>query len=139
MRPDGSLPLETARGPRALWYQRHAVASLVFIAELAHAQGYNLYALDIEGKRLGRAIDFLLASLGDPQQVGAYAPERQDLGFLDTRPSGRNAMAWLEPWYRRAPPNALATGDVATTTFAHRPLIDEISGGNLTCLFAKTG
>ena len=29
MRADGSLPLETARGARALWYQRHAIASLV--------------------------------------------------------------------------------------------------------------
>ena len=35
MRPDGSLPLETRRGARALWYQRHAIASLVVIAEIA--------------------------------------------------------------------------------------------------------
>ncbi len=44
MRPDGSLPLETARGSRALSYQRHAITSLVAIAEMAAAQGYDLYA-----------------------------------------------------------------------------------------------
>lgn len=144
MRPDGSLPLETARGARALWYQRHAIASLVYIAELARAQGYDLYAADIEGRKLTRAIDFLLAEIAEPRRLAAYAGERQDLGFLDTRPSGRNAMAWLEPWHRRSPTNlsaggALATGDLVTTTLAQRPLIDDLSGGNLTCLFAKVG
>lgn len=138
MRPDGSLPLETARGARALWYQRHAVASLTFIAELASVQGYDLYAAEIDGKRLARAVEFLTGSLAEPDRVAPYAPERQDLGFLEPRPSGRNAMAWLEPWHRRAPRNALATGDITAAAFAHRPLIDEISGGNLTCLFAKT-
>jgi poly(beta-D-mannuronate) lyase len=141
MRPDGSLPLETARGARALWYQRHAVASLVFIAELARAQGQDLYAADVDGKRLTRAVEFLLTEIAEPRRLAAYAAERQDLGFLETRPSGRNAMAWLEPWHRRSPPSwtggALATGDIVTTTLAHRPLIDELSGGNLTCLFAK--
>jgi poly(beta-D-mannuronate) lyase len=144
MRADGSLPLETAHGPRALWYQRHAVASLVMIAELAEAQGYDLFSVEVDGKRLAHAIDFLLGALAEPNRLATYAPERQDLGFLEARPSGRNAMAWLEPWQRRAVPGALsadglATGDVVTTLFARRPLIDEISGGNLTCLFAKVG
>ena len=144
MRPDGSLPLETARGPRALWYQRHAIAALVMIAELAHVQGYDLYGAEIDGKRLGFAVEFLLGALAEPSRLAPYASERQDLGFLDTRPSGRNLMAWLELWHRRAPPDAMAmgalmTGDVTATIFAHRPLIDENVGGNATCLFAKTG
>ncbi|MBV8168391.1 MAG: alginate lyase family protein, partial [Alphaproteobacteria bacterium] len=139
MRPDGSLPLETARGARALWYQRHAVASLVFIAELARAQGYDLYGADLEGRKLARGVDFLLTEISEPRRLASYAPERQDLGFLDTRPSGRNLMAWLEAWHRRSPPGALATGDLVATQLARRPLIDEISGGNLTCFFAKIG
>jgi poly(beta-D-mannuronate) lyase len=139
MRADGSLPLETARGARALWYQRHALASLVFIAELARAQGYDLYGVELEGRKLARGVDFLLTEIGEPRRLAAYAPERQDLGFLETRPSGRNLMAWLEPWHRRSPPGALATGDLVPTQFARRPLIDEISGGNLTCFFAKVG
>jgi poly(beta-D-mannuronate) lyase len=139
MRPDGSLPLETARGARALWYQRHAVASLVFIAELARAQGYDLYGADLEGRKLARGVDFLLTEISEPRRLASYAPERQDLAFLDTRPSGRNLMAWLEAWHRRSPPGALATGDLVPTQLARRPLIDEISGGNLTCFFAKIG
>jgi poly(beta-D-mannuronate) lyase len=140
MRPDGSLPLETARGARALWYQRHAVASLVYMAELARAQGYDLYGADVEGRKLARAVDFLLGEIAEPRRLSAYAAERQDLGFLDTRPSGRNVMAWLEPWHRRVGGGALATtGDLVTTTLAQRPLIDDLSGGNLTCLFAKLG
>jgi poly(beta-D-mannuronate) lyase len=140
MRPDGSLPLETTHGPRALWYQRHAVASLVMIAELARRQGYDLYNVEIDGKRLAHAVEFLLGALAEPSRLDPYASERQDLGFLEPRPSGRNAMAWLEPWHRRAPAEAmgaLATGDITTTIFAHRPLIDELAGGNATCLFAK--
>jgi poly(beta-D-mannuronate) lyase len=139
MRPDGSLPLETARGARALWYQRHAVASLVFMAELARAQGYDLYAADVEGRKLGRAVDFLLTEISEPRRLATYATERQDLGFLDTRPSGRTLMAWLEAWHRRAPPGVVATGDLVPTQLARRPLIDEISGGNLTCFLAKLG
>ena len=143
MRPDGSLPLETARGPRALWYQRHAVASLVMIAALAELQGYDLAGVEVEGRRLAHAVDFLLGAIAEPSRLAAYAPERQDLGFLEARPSGRNPMAWLEPWHRRTAlalsVDGLATGDVVTTVLAHRPLIDEISGGNLTCLFARPG
>ena len=90
------------------------------------------------------AVEFLLGALAEPSRLAPYASERQDLGFLDTRPSGRNLMAWLELWHRRAPPDAmamgaLATGDITTTIFAHRPLLDENVGGNATCLFAKTG
>ena len=40
-------------------------------------------------------------------------------------------MAWLEPWHRRSPLGALATGDLVPTQLARRPLIDEGSGGNI--------
>jgi poly(beta-D-mannuronate) lyase len=139
MRADGSLPLETSRGARALWYQRHAIALLVYMAELARAQGYDLYGADVEGRKLARAVDFLLTEATEPRRLTAYATERQDLGFLETRPSGRNLMAWLEAWHRRSPPGALATGDLVPTQLARRPLVDEVSGGNLTCFFAKVG
>jgi hypothetical protein len=49
-------------------------------------------------------------------------------------------MAWLEPWQRRVGGGGLSTtGDLVTTTLAQRPLIDDLSGGNLTCLYAKVG
>ncbi len=36
------LPLETARGARALWYQRHAIASLVYIGEILAERGCDV-------------------------------------------------------------------------------------------------
>ncbi|HET6469646.1 MAG TPA: alginate lyase family protein [Geminicoccaceae bacterium] len=152
MRPDGSLPLETERGARALWYQRHAIASLVVIAEMAAVQGYDLYGLDVgEGRSLHRALRFLLDAVADQRLVWPYAeanvnpgPSRnyftQDLGFLTRRGHGRHYMAWAEPYLRRFPerPEArdlLALLDRAQPDF--RPMVDEYSGGNTSCFFAR--
>lgn len=135
MRADGSLPLEVARGARALWYQRHAVASMVMIAEIAARQGYDLYALDVEGKRLDRAVRFLLDAAGEPSVVAPYTGERQDMSFLDARQNGRHYMAWLEAWMRHAPREPLPTGDIRLTMAGARPLVDELSGGNISCFF----
>ncbi len=154
MRPDGSLPLEPARGARALSYQRHAIASLVAIAEMAAAQGYDLYAVEGEdGQSIHRAIEFLLDGIDDPAMVWSYAMENekpgawgnykvQDLGFMTVRGHGRHYMAWTEPYIARFPDSELALRlrrtldafDPATT-----PLIDEYSGGNMSCFFALPG
>ena len=94
MRPDGSLPLETRRGARALWYQRHAIASLVVIAEIAAAQGVDLYGYGVDGRDLHLGIRFLLDGIDVPSRVWPYAAANekpgpqpdyttQDLGFLD--------------------------------------------------------
>lgn len=150
MRSDGSLPLETRRGARALWYQRHAIASLVAIAEMAAVQGIDLYGLSPDGRSLHRAIGFLLDGIAEPERVWRYAsanekpgPEadwrRQDLGFLEPRGHGRHYMAWVEPYLARFPDRpesrrlrALLGGPDP----AVRPLIDDYSGGNTTCFFA---
>jgi poly(beta-D-mannuronate) lyase len=150
MRPDGSLPLETARGARALHYQRHAISSLVAIAEMAATQGYDLYRLESENQgSLRRAIDFLVAAIDDPALVLPYARENwnpgpfdnylvQDLGFMAQRGHGRHYMAWTEPYAARFPDSAtsLRLGDLVAEFGAERPLIDEFSGGNMSCFFA---
>jgi poly(beta-D-mannuronate) lyase len=153
LRADGSLPLETERGARALWYQRHAIASLVAIAEIAAVQGYDLYGLAADGRSLHQAVDFLARALAEPALVVPYAAANekpgefenylvQDRTFLRRRGHGRHYMAWLEAYRARFPERA------ATTTLvrlldeagdARRPLVDEFSGGNLSCLFAVTG
>lgn len=137
MRPDGSLPQETARGPRALWHQRTAVSLLLMIAEMGKTQGLDLYALEIDGKRLKRAVDFLLQAMAEPDTLAPYAPERQDLAFADLRSNGRHEMAWFEIWYRRAGIDPMTTGELPASLFASRPMIDELAGGNTTCLFGK--
>ena len=155
MRPDGSLPLETERGARALWYQRHAIASLVTIAEIAAVQGVDLYGRKVDGRSLHTAIRFLIDAIHDPQRVLAYASANvrpgpsanwteQDLSFLVTRGHGRHYMAWVEPYRARFPGRSEAQGLttlLAATDPTYQPAIDDYSGGNMSCFFgtAPTG
>lgn len=151
MRPDGSLPLETARGSRALSYQRHAIASLVAIAEMAASQGYDLYGVEGEdGQSIHRAIEFLLDGIDQPSLVWSYAEVNQnsgyydnykvqDLGFMTERGHGRHYMAWTEIYLARFPQSELAQrlrAKLEEFGSAAQPLIDEYSGGNMSCFFA---
>jgi poly(beta-D-mannuronate) lyase len=152
MRPDGSLPLETARGSRALSYQRHAITSLVAIAEMAAAQGYDLYGVEgPEGQSIHRAIAFLLDGIDQTSLVWPYARENdnpgtyrnykvQDLGFMTKRGHDRHYMAWTEPYLARFPNTELADRlrqALAEFGPAEPPLIDDYSGGNMSCFFAR--
>jgi poly(beta-D-mannuronate) lyase len=150
MRPDGSMPLETARGARALSYQRHAIASLVAIAEMAATQGYDLYGIEgEEGQSLHRAITFLLDGIDQTSLVWSYAEANdnprayrnymvQDLSFMTRRGHGRHYMAWTEAYLARFPDGALAprlTRALDEFGPAEPPLIDDYSGGNMSCFF----
>jgi len=145
MRPDGSLPRETARGVRALWYQRHALASLAYIAELLQPSGYDLWNRESDGKDLHRAVEFLLLGIERPENlapyVGASDARRQDLGFLKPRGNGRHYMAWAELYRARFSKRREARqlehllprrGDPGW------PLIDDYVGGNATCRILTT-
>ncbi len=150
MRADGSLPLETARGARALWYQRHALSSLVVIDTIAAVQGLDAGAGLPPDRDLHRAVRFLLDAVADPRRVLSYAlanvrpgparnPYVQDLSFLRRRPTGRHYMAWAEIYLARFPTRT-ESRRLAATLAAHgpevRPMIDEYGGGHLTCFFA---
>jgi poly(beta-D-mannuronate) lyase len=124
MRPDGAWPLELARGERALWYQRHALASLTAAAEIAAAQGVDLWSIDIEGRSLHRAVTWLLDALD-----GATAG--QDLGFLTRRGNGRHYMSWGDAYIARYPDHPNAKRLAALLATADRPLIDDYSGGDV--------
>jgi poly(beta-D-mannuronate) lyase len=152
MRADGSFPRETERGARALWYQRHAVASLVTMAEMAAVQGHDLYGYAVDGHDIHSAIRFLLAAVDDPKLVWPYAEANinpgpyanwmvQDMGFLVRRGHGRHYMAWAEPYMRRFPDRIEAKA-LARLLPARdpdwRPMVDEYSGGDTTCFFAPT-
>nr|WP_284701263.1 alginate lyase family protein [Rhodoplanes tepidamans] len=151
MRADGSLPLETRRGARALWYQRHAIASIVHIGEHVARFGHDVWAPRADGRSLHDAVRFLIEAVESPARVAGYAsaeagsrpgsrPDVQDLGFLGPRGHGRHYMAWIETYRARFPshPNGAAlAGLLRPRLEAVRPLIDEISGGNTTC-FAAT-
>ena len=53
-RKDGSLPIEVRRGGRAMFYQGRAMTALAVIAIIAENQGYNIWDLDFEGKKLSQ-------------------------------------------------------------------------------------
>src|SRR6185369_12026969 len=94
---DGSLPLEMARGERAIHYQNFAILPLVYIAEIANHQGENLYAVTVDGRSLHAAVGFLLAAIHNPRLVEIYTDKPQDLSFVDQR----GELNWMEPYNAR--------------------------------------
>jgi poly(beta-D-mannuronate) lyase len=150
-RDDGSLPLEARRGSRALWYTRHALTSLVVMAEIAKAHGDDLYGASVEGRGFDLVLSFLTNGLAAPALTELYAAANvipgpsddfrtQDLGFLAERAHGRNYMAFVEAVRLLPPrtaPRRLIDLRFDTRTAAERPLIDEYVGGNATCFWAQ--
>jgi poly(beta-D-mannuronate) lyase len=150
-RADGSLPLETRRGSRALWYMRQSLASLTVMAEVAATRGTDLYGLRVGEASFDRIQSYLLNGIAEPSVVMAYASEnyipgsesdfhRQDMGFLAKRGHGRHYMAWAEPVIARDRPG-LATKRLKAlfgrSLRSDRPLIDEFIGGNATCFWGR--
>lgn len=152
MRSDGSFPREVARGACALKYQDTMLLNLMFIAELAATQGYDAYALAVDGKSLHTAVKFLLDGVDNPAVVLPYASQDPTncanelplptIGLstvVEVGQYGFNYSAWLEPYIARFPdhPNSarlrnLISGGLATK----RPLSHPHSGGNTTCFVA---
>ena len=127
MRADGAWPLEIGRGERALWYQRHALASLTASAEISAAHGIDLWSVEIEGRSLHLAVGWLLDAL-------AAKPADQDLGFLVRRGNGRHYMAWAEAYVARFPGRIEARRLAGLLATAPRPLVDDYSGGDVAAL-----
>ncbi len=97
IRPDGTLPMEMARGQRALHYHLYALAPLVMLAEFGEANGIDLYAeRDYAIKRLA---DRCISGLGDPgffqQKTGAPQEGTSRLEAWE--------IGWGQPYTRRFP------------------------------------
>ncbi|MEM1306013.1 MAG: alginate lyase family protein, partial [Pseudomonadota bacterium] len=91
---DGTLPLEMARGGRALHYHAFAMMPLVVLAELAHARGENWYAFG-DGA-LHRLVAVTTAGLVEPAVFDQAAGQRQE------RPVNARA-GWATLYARRFP------------------------------------
>lgn len=131
---DGALPLELARGTFSLSYHRHALASLVAMAEMAAMQGYDLYGLtNAKGQSLHDLVDYLAAGLLEPGD--------QDLFFMELRGHGRHYMAWFEAYHARFPERE-ATEIIKTKMTGLKlfdaVLLDDYSGAVTSCLFRPT-
>ena len=99
IQPDGTLPLEMARGQRALHYHLFALAPLVTMAEMGAANGLDLYARN-DGA-LTRLINRAVSGLQDNRFFAEKAGIAQD-----TPADGKiksEDIIYLQPYLRRFP------------------------------------
>ncbi|MBZ9793059.1 alginate lyase family protein [Rhizobium sp. 3T7] len=151
-RADGSLPLETRRGARALWYMRQSLTSMTVMAEIAAGGQDDLFdatAADGKHKSMWTVLSYWMNGMTNPILVNAYAAEnyipgpeqdfmKPDFGFLENRGNGRHYLAFLEALAVHEPANFTQrrAGALLEREGANeRPLIDEFAGGNATCFW----
>ncbi|TCM82022.1 alginate lyase family protein [Rhizobium sp. BK068] len=151
-RADGSLPLETRRGARALWYMRQSLTSMTVMAEIAAGGQDDLFdatAADGKKKSMWTVLSYWMNGMTNPILVNAYSAEnyipgpeqdfmKPDFGFLENRGNGRHYLAFLEALAVHEPANFTQrrAGALLEREGANeRPLIDEFAGGNATCFW----
>lgn len=151
-RADGSLPLETRRGARATWYMRHALSSLVTIAQIDKVHGGNLYQAKNGNGTLAAIMNYYITAFRTPVIILPHASENyipgphkdyleQDVDFMRRRGHDRQYMAFAEE-YRYQPTLAAKRLDLLMqqkTEWKNRPYIDEYAGGNTSCFFWQPG
>ena len=106
MRKDGSLPIETRRGARALFYHGRTLTGLSSLAEKAKVRNIDIWALaPSDSKTIHLAIKFMIDAIEDPNLVLGYAStnkspgpsknyKRQDIGTGST-------FGWIVPYITR--------------------------------------
>ena len=121
---DGTLPLELARGGRAIHYHAFSVMPLVVLAELGAARGEDWYALN-DGA-LHRLVDVTVAGFAAPEVFDKLA------GVPQQRPvTHASGAGWIQLYAARFPERVTGKtlpemksghrwigGDVTTLAFA---------------------
>jgi poly(beta-D-mannuronate) lyase len=95
--PDGSLPAEMNRAGMALHYQIYALEPLVMLAELAEANGIDMY-----GQKKGaihRLVNFDVAAMQDPAMIAKRTGVEQNV----TLPFRGQDIGWAVPYVKRFP------------------------------------
>jgi poly(beta-D-mannuronate) lyase len=121
---DGTLPLEMARRSKALQYHLFSLAPLVMTAELAAANGVDLYADGALHRLARRTLD----GVADPAFFVARTGAAQD--FTGGGALGRWHLAWIEPYFARFP--AERRDDLLAR---FRPLANSWLGGDTTVTY----
>jgi len=115
MRDDGSLPIETRRGARALFYQGRTMSALVQLAERANVQGIDLYnSAPSFNKTIHHTVSFFIDSILDTETVLKYAKSNKYPGpsksykYQDLGSSG-STLGWVAPYISKFPdhPNTI--------------------------------
>jgi len=97
IQPDGSLAAEMGRGCMALHYQLYALGPLVMLAELAEANGIDLYA-ERDGA-IHRLVSFNIAAMKDVSLIAKRTGETQVIA----PPYGGLEIGWAVPYVQRFP------------------------------------
>ena len=108
-RKDGSMPIETRRGGRAMFYQARAMNALSVIAIIAENQGYNIWDYRYKGKDFHNIVKFFIDFTENNEIVFKYAKEMKAPGpaknykvqDLDSRSSSN--WGWLYSYVIRFP------------------------------------
>tara|TARA_B100000927_G_scaffold286378_1_gene277782 strand:- start:45 stop:1238 length:1194 start_codon:yes stop_codon:yes gene_type:complete len=108
-RKDGSMPIETRRGGRAMFYQGRAMNALSVIAIIAENQGYNIWEYNYKGKDFHNIVKFFIDFTENNEVVFKYAKEMKSPGpaknykvqDLDSRSSSN--WGWLYSYVTRFP------------------------------------
>jgi poly(beta-D-mannuronate) lyase len=101
IQPDGALPLEMARGVRALHYHLYALAPLVLLAEFGEANHLDLYAHAHDA--IHRLVNFSVAGLNDPTPFAKATGVQQEVPKTITG----DQIGWAPPYVQRFPNPAL--------------------------------
>ena len=108
-RKDGSMPIETRRGGRAMFYQARAMNALTVIAILAENQGYNIWDYDHKGKNFHNIVKFFIDFTENNEIVFKYAKEMKapgpakDYKRQDVDGSSSSQWGWLYAYASRYP------------------------------------
>jgi poly(beta-D-mannuronate) lyase len=98
---DGSLPLEMARGARALHYHLYALAPLILLAEFGEANHLDLYAH--ANGAIHRLVDFSIAGVQDPTPFVKVSGVQQEI----SKTLNGDQIGWAPPYVQRFPNTAL--------------------------------
>ena len=108
-RKDGSMPIETRRGGRAIFYQGRAMTALTTIAIIAENQGYNIWDYEHKGKNLHNLVKFFIDFTENNEIVFKYAKEMKapgpakDYKRQDVNGSSSSQWGWLYAYASRFP------------------------------------
>ena len=109
MREDGSFPIEARRGPLAMFYTGRTLSGLMSIAEMARAQGIDLYGqAPSEDKTIHRAVTFMIAALERNETIYRYAKANIHPGSsrnwrVQHLGSPGSTLSWMIPYTARFP------------------------------------
>ena len=124
MRKDGSLPIETRRGARALFYQGRTIAGLLQLAERAAVQGIDLYSsTQRQHQTIHNAVTFFIDAVEQPEMVMKYARTNKDPGpsknYKIQDLTGKSTFGWIHLYMARFPDHPNTRRLLARKHFKH--------------------